>query len=142
VTGAFFHALLWHGDAAGVIDLHPTAIAGMTGSEALATNGATQVGYGQFGSGGLPVRHALLWEGTSSALDLHTLLPAGFVSSRALSIDPAGSVYGVAIATDGGYHAVVWQPIPEPGACGVLVAGAVLSVVRWRRRMRPASIVK
>jgi len=40
------HALLWNGTAASAVDLSPTNIS-MSSSEALATNGNEQVGYGR-----------------------------------------------------------------------------------------------
>jgi uncharacterized membrane protein len=128
--GTYFHALLWDGDGAPV-DLHPTALSELTSSAALGTNGTRQVGYGQIG-GPAGVRHALLWDGTPAATDLHLLLPAGFVSSEANTIDAAGNVFGTALDGAGRVHAIEWS-VPEPAAASLLPAVG-LALLRRRRR--------
>lgn len=53
--------------------------------------------------------HALVWEDWQSpAVELHDLLPAGYVSSFANSIDQGGNVYGSALDANGKSHAIKW----------------------------------
>lgn len=97
------HALLWSGTPTSAVDLNP---AGFTESEALATNGGLQAGYGSVTGN----NHALLWSGTAaSAVDLNALLPAGLVSSQADSFDSAGNVFGIATDSSGNFHAIEWK---------------------------------
>lgn len=97
------HALLWAGTPNSAVDLNPS---GFTQSEALATNGALQAGYGSIAGN----NHALLWSGTAaSAIDLNALLSAGFVSSQADSFDSAGDVFGIATDSAGNFHAIEWK---------------------------------
>src|SRR5208337_3689925 len=108
------HALLWSGTPDSFVDLNPT---GFTASDALATNGFDQVGYG--------IAHgwyALLWTGSaSSAINLGLLLPPALANSeysQATSIDSAGNVYGWAYSNEGPpysqFYVVEWSPVPEP----------------------------
>jgi len=102
--GNIDHALLWAGTPNSAVDLNP---AGFTQSEALATNGMLQAGYGSITGN---ITHALLWSGTAaSAVDLNGLLPPGFASSQADSVDPAGNVFGIATDSAGNYHAIEWK---------------------------------
>lgn len=72
-------ALRWNGTAASVVNLHP---AGYDASEALATNGTRQGGWGYRALDGRT--HAMLWTGTAdSAVDLH---PAGYSDSKITAI--------------------------------------------------------
>lgn len=135
-TGATAHALLWAGTA-DAVDLHPTGLlGGFTGSVAYGTNGSRQVGYGQVGPVLDGVRHALVWEGAAaSAVDLHLLLPPGFTSSQAHTIDAAGAVFGTAVDAAGRLHAVEWA-LPEPAGALWFTAGAL--ALRRRRRSKHA----
>lgn len=68
-------ALRWNGTAASVVSLHPL---GYDASEALATNGVQQGGWGYRAIDGRT--HAMLWSGTAeSAIDLH---PAGYSDTK------------------------------------------------------------
>lgn len=117
------HALLWQGTAGSAVDLNPS---GFNSSFALATNGRQQVGYGQ--------GHALLWNGTAaSAVDLGALLSPTTLDSKALSIDSAGDVYGVALFAPDTWHAVEWVPIPEPSLIWLVGAAMAAAVVKRRR---------
>ena len=65
-------ALLWAGTAASAVDLSTNTIL-YEDSEAVATDGTNQVGYGDYSFGNAP--HALLWSGTAASLvDLNTNL--------------------------------------------------------------------
>ena len=99
------HALLWHGTAASMVDLHPSTF---TDSCARAALGNTQVGYGHI-SGAL---HALLWSGSANtAIDLQQYLPNTFNSSEAYAIDATGAILGSATSTNpAAWHAVMWVP--------------------------------
>lgn len=128
-------AIVWSGTAASAIDLSPTNLSGYTLSEALATNGSQQVGYGNLDTGTEP--EALAWSGTAnSAVNLQDLLPAGgtWTDSVAQSIDSSGNIFGYADGTfDGvsGTYAVEWTPVPEPTS---LILMAIGSSILMRRR--------
>jgi hypothetical protein len=112
-----YHALLWRGSAASVVDLHPH---GFTSSFASGVSGGEQVGWG-YGPATGGNRHALLWRGSaSSVMDLHTFLPPDFVSSAALDIDAAGDVVGLASGSNISIsHAFLWKRrVPKPAASG------------------------
>jgi hypothetical protein len=102
-------AMLWRGSPSNFVWLHPQA--GYQASEALATDGIQEAGWGQVASGGgrtttTPPTHAMMWTNTAASfVDLH---PAGFVNSYAAGV--AGGVqvgYGVDAA--GTSHALVWS---------------------------------
>jgi uncharacterized membrane protein len=83
-----------------VVDLHPS---GYTNSQALATDGAQQVGWARTSSG---VDHALLWTGNAaSAIDIN---PTGYRDSRANGVNGGRQIGYTRISGD--YeHAVVWN---------------------------------
>lgn len=129
-TGNKEHALLWSGSAESAIDLNPM---GFDSSDAEDTNGVQQVGCGQV-PGNVYDYHALLWSGSAaSAVDLGQFLPNGFTSSRAYSIDTQGNIAGSAVIS-GIYHAILWQPVPEPGTFVMLGMGALSLLCFWRRK--------
>ncbi len=102
---SYSHALLWTGSAASAVDLHPTNLPGIVSSEALATDGLQQVGWG---APYLTPGHAFLWSGTAnSVVDLN---PPGFYGSDAYGVRN-GKQVGYALATDGTdyhQHALLW----------------------------------
>lgn len=124
-----FHAILWTGSSDSAVELF--AGGSFRSSTAIGLNATTQVGYGYLTGGN--ISHALLWQGSAaSQVDLQSLLPAGFTSSAACSIDAAGNIYGYAVDSSGQYHAVQW--VPEPG--GLVLAGGVALLAQRRRRRR------
>jgi hypothetical protein len=91
------HALLWNGTAASAVDLSPTNIS-MSSSEALATNGNEQVGYGRAPNS--DNNSALLWNGTAnSAVNLG--------QGEAFGISPNG-LQVVGQTGLGNINAVLW----------------------------------
>jgi hypothetical protein len=101
------HALLWHGTADSVVDLHPD---GYTGSQANAVfeNGVVGIGFGPPG-GSASVWHALLWHGSAdSVIDLH---PAGYPQTFASDVWQNSQVgTGVFSSALGGErHALLWH---------------------------------
>lgn len=128
-----YHALMWTGTAASAVDLTP---AGFATAQAFAADGPWQVGYAAPGLPGYADEHAMLWRGSAdSAIDLHALLPGGFVWSYASGIK-GDTVYGTALDATGFYHELVWT-IPEPGCLTPLIAIAAPLARRRRRRRRP-----
>jgi len=136
------HALLWTGTAASAVDLTPSSF---SDSEALATNGTIQVGYGIDWAHNLDNAkpHALAWSGSAeSVVDLQALLPADFTESKALSVDAAGNVYGYALgpalpgSLASGYYAVEWEAVPEPGGLALLMVSMPAIVRRQRPPLR------
>jgi hypothetical protein len=131
-TNFIAHALLWQGSANSAVDLNPSNLNGIPISTAFSTNGHQQVGYGYGPNIG---QHALLWSGTAdSAVDLHSLLPVGFSSSQAVSINVGGEIFGVATDSNGYFHAVEWVPVPEPSAQFLLAIGSLALIVMRGRR--------
>ena len=105
------HAFMWTGTAASAVDLHPI---GFDGSQALATNGTQQGGWGY---SILPTQHlhAMLWSGTAaSAVDMH---PAGYADSRITAMTDTKQVGDGWIGPMGQAgsvrHALVWTGTPE-----------------------------
>lgn len=128
------HALLWRGSAESVVDLHPTA--GFTSSEATATNGTQQAGYGYNGNDNSQGQrsHALVWSGTgASAIDLNQFMPLGFTDAAATGIDANGNVVGWASkgspANPANVHAVMWVPSARPATFAQSVTLSASGVV-------------
>ncbi|MEQ1947319.1 MAG: hypothetical protein ABL995_09020 [Bryobacteraceae bacterium] len=101
-------AYKWAGSGASAMDLHP---AGFDGSQALATNGIKQGGWGYSAADLASHLHALLWSGDAgSVVDLH---PAGYADSRinALSdtIQVGEAWVGVPYAVGSVRHALAWK---------------------------------
>lgn len=120
------HAVLWHGSTFSAVHLYPDE------SAAIATNGTNQVGW--FKSGIDLHHHAALWSGSASSLvDLNGLLPAGFTQSEALSIDAAGTVFGIARDSSNAVHAVAWY-VPEPTGMLAVSIFSMTGVAGMRRR--------
>ena len=132
------HAALWCGTPGSFVDLTPPDSANTVFSEALDVRAGVQVGYVQVGS----FDHAYLWTGTAaSAKDLQLLLPENLENSRALSIDAAGNIFGLAGDASGHTHAVEWSPVPEPSTLALLCAGLILLAssqfsAQWAQRHR------
>jgi len=103
----FNYAAAWQGSASTFTPLY----SGFTESNALAVRGDTIVGNGvmtdRYGTD--LYSHALLWTGPlNSVVDLHSMLPATAVNSRAVSIDAAGNIIGTWSAANGKPHGVIW----------------------------------
>jgi hypothetical protein len=139
--GSGSHALLWTGTAASAVDLNPTNLPGINGSDstALATNGHQQAGFAFTTDLGV---NAIVWTGTAaSAVNLDPLLQAmgSWTDSEADYIDSSGNIYGIA---DGTYHgvtgafAVEWSPpaqVPEPVAGSLLLITSAGMLMRRKR---------
>ncbi|MEZ5355109.1 MAG: hypothetical protein R2762_20935 [Bryobacteraceae bacterium] len=100
-------ALRWNGTAASAVSLHP---AGFDASEALATNGVQQGGWGYIALGTSHL-HALLWSGTAeSVVDLH---PSGYTDSKVYGMNATQQVgegwVGAPGALGSVRHALVWS---------------------------------
>jgi hypothetical protein len=109
-----FHALLWTGNKATVVDLHPVG-GPFKDTQALGVGAGKQVGYGFDSQNGTGAQTALLWSGSvASMVNLNQFLTPGFTSARAFAIDPiTGVISGAATAdpTDfSQWHAVIWVP--------------------------------
>jgi len=104
--GAISHAFLW--TAAGPVDINPNNLTGINQSQALATDGVHQVGFGNTGPGNSD-EHALLWTGTdASATDLNPTNLTGFISSNAFGVDGTQQVGEATTAAFVG-HAMRWN---------------------------------
>lgn len=106
--------MLWRGWPHGPIDLSPP---NLRKGEALATNGAVQVGWVSFTYTPQYIfdgaSRAALWRGSrESYFDLHRLLPPIFDSSQAVAVTSDGTIFGNA-ASRPAYRPVpvVWRPM-------------------------------
>jgi hypothetical protein len=115
-----FHALLWTGNKATVVDLHPVG-GPFKDTQALGVGGGKQVGVGFDSRDGGSAQTALLWSGSAaSAVSLNQFLPPGFVGARATAIDPTtGIITGSATTSQldpSAWHAVIWVPVAPAAA--------------------------
>jgi hypothetical protein len=69
-TGGQFHALLWTGSAASVVDLHTFLPPGFTGSEAVGIDADGNIVGAAFGPAGI---HAFLWQPVAAIPEPGTL---------------------------------------------------------------------
>ncbi len=141
-------ALLWNGTGDsmldGIVDLHP---AGFYESAATDVLGDTQVGYGILSPVDL-VAHALLWKGSlDSVVDLHQYLgdlPVTMIASRAQGIASDGSIVGTGTGSDLRTYALVWRPVPEPGAAALCLGAALAVAIVLRdygQQRHPARVI-
>lgn len=105
-VGSTFHACIWFGSAASIVDLHP---AGSFESVVVGVGGGQQVGYTRQSSSSSPQR-AAMWSGSAASyVDLH---PVGSSSSWAWSI--FGGQQGGSFTLPGGtQHAALWTGSAE-----------------------------
>jgi hypothetical protein len=119
------HALVWNGDLESCVDLHPS---GYAWSAALGTNGTQQVGWA---SGYEMPKRPIVWDG--SAVGFVELSRGSLYEAWATGIDDYGNIVGVGMGIHGDYHALLWQPVPEPATISLLALGG-LAMIRWRRK--------
>ena len=110
-----FHALMWTGNKATVVDLH-TAGGPFKDTQALGVGSGLQVGFGFDSQDGSAPQAALVWAGTAaSVVNLNQFLPVEFVSAKAFAIDPTTGVISGAATTDttdfSQWHAFIWVPV-------------------------------
>ncbi len=104
----FYSAVVWTGSAASV-EFLPSPY---RHSFATTVLGDTVVGYGNTTNAiGNPIHsHAIAWVGTSnSPVDLHALLPANMLTSRATDVDENGNITGYGVDTAGVAHSFIWK---------------------------------
>ena len=100
--GGLSRAYRWAGTAASGVDLHPALF---DGSEAMATNGVQQGGWGYSVLDTVSPRHALLWSGTAqSVVDLSS---PGFINTRILAMSATQQVGEGWVGTV--RHALLWS---------------------------------
>lgn len=103
----FYSAITWTGTAASFSYL-PSPY---RHSFALGIQGDTIVGYGNLSDAvGFPKEsHAVAWVGSERAyVDLHALLPAGMLTSRATAVDEQGNITGYGVTSNGLVKSFVW----------------------------------
>ena len=106
------HAILWKGSAASYVDLNPSPtgpLGFIDNSDALATDGAHQVGWG-YGATTNGSVHAMVWAGTAaSAVDLSPANLTGYEDTFAYGVRGTQQVgLGFGTATNQNYHAMLW----------------------------------
>lgn len=100
--GTTSRAWRWAGTAASGVDLHPVIF---DGSEAMATNGVQQGGWGYSVLDTVSPRHALLWSGTAqSVVDLSS---PGFINTRIMAMSATQQVGEGWVGTV--RHALLWS---------------------------------
>lgn len=130
-----YSALLWQGSAASLVNLHRPE---WGYSEALATDGAFQVGHATLPSHGLT---ASLWSGSAATWEnLGVWLGEGWSGSTARAVwHDSSTLYVSGLARNpatGLNEAVLWhRPLPSPGATLLLLA---LPLGIHARRRRPS----
>lgn len=105
-------AVMWNQPTGAATYIHP--LSNFLTSQASATDGISQVGYGYINGPPEPqfYNHAILWHGTAaSAVDLHPTSLPQFSVSYANGVKGNEQV-GEAIG-DGGDHAMLWHGTPE-----------------------------
>ncbi len=103
----FFSAVYWNGDASTMQYLPSN----YRHSFALTIAGDTIAGYGNTTDViGHPIySRAEAWVGAiRQNIDLHALLPANMISSRATSVDAFGNIVGYSVDTAGVVHSYIW----------------------------------
>jgi probable HAF family extracellular repeat protein len=68
------------------------------------------------------LNYAFVWNKTDGATTLECL-EGGL--SRATAINDKGQIVGASMAADGKWHAVLWEPVPEPHSFIILISGIV-----------------
>lgn len=107
----FYSAGFWSGSEDSFTDLYSP----YRHSFALGIQGDTIVGYGNTTDAiGTPIaNHAMAWVGDAQTfVDLHALLPAFMVTSRATSVDEFGNIAGYGYDATGQVHGFVWLRNP------------------------------
>jgi len=108
------HALVWHGTANSLVDIHPAGP--YLDSFATAADELRQFGYATvMNAAGTQVNtHGFVWAGAAaSAVDLHQFLPQQYVSSQPFYLDPASGVITGYIYTAPGTTGLFAQWIPQ-----------------------------
>jgi len=133
VVGGIDRPSLWTGTAASWVDLTPPGEP--SGGTVRAASGSQQAGSVYVGGRS----HASLWSGTAASwVDLHQFLPTEFLESIAFGMSTDGlntyvSGQGYNIVTLR-TEALLWiQPVPAPGAAGLLALGGGIALRRRRR---------
>jgi hypothetical protein len=128
------HAIVWSGTAASAVDLNPE---GFSSSRIRAVSGKFAVGSASNSEG-----HALLWNLESGIdFDLNSVLPAGYSSADAASIDCRDGMIRIGGTArndlEGNLGAILWtEPVPEPNPGFTIGVVLVADVARRKCRRR------
>lgn len=123
VGGLDEYAVLWHSDGS-VVQL-TTGFAGIAAALDINESGQA-VGYN--------VYQAMLWNPDGSLINLCGLT-SDDLDSTAFAINDCGQIVGEVYSGDI-YHAVIWNPVPEPSSAIVLIGGMCCVLCLLRKHMR------
>lgn len=104
---------VWSGSAAS-LQILPYTAPGYAYSTAVATGVSRNVvcgyGMGKSSTGTTQATHAVVWSLSQQTwIDLHDLLPQGFIESRANAVDAEGNLVGTALDANRQPHAFLWK---------------------------------
>ena len=127
-----YHALMFSGTSASLVDLHP---AGSFSSTAVDIQGGLEVGHGQLIANG--PNHPLLWKGTAASVV--DLLPTGAIGGGADAVLNGVEAGHVTLTSGNNSHAAIWhgtaasfQDLNPAGFASSFIRGmSVSDMVGW-----------
>lgn len=127
--GSNWGGFIWQGGVFTTLNLLP----GNTYGGAYDVNNLGQV-VGESAVNSSSTLHPVIWDENGVATELESLSPGH--TAGVYAINDQGIIAGCATDADGKFHAVVWQPVPEPTSLLVLLPGLAGIGALARRKSR------